>query len=274
MEFENNIKIFHDNDLKNMTFEEVNIYYQNYKHNKRILETMLCEVISLNFFEIVKSLDMYDNITEINYNQSTHIRAKQIDNISTLPKYLHTLDCTYCNLTSLPELPDTLRLLTCSANKLTELPKLPDKLTGLFCNNNLIKKLPKLPNTLERLNCSDNELVELPELPSCLELIYAANNKITKFPLSLNYLKKHPSKYYIFYFGNNPIYNYIKKNYLSKHKDLGNNGIVATIGLGIYLSHREHVIKIEKWFLECKYNPKYKYCRTRLEAEYNNIYSS
>lgn len=272
MEFEKNIKIFHDNDLKNMTFEQVNIYYQNNKHNKCILETMQCEVISLNFFEIVKLLDMYDNITEINYNQSTHIRAKQIDNISILPKYLHTLDCTYCNLTSLPELPDTLRLLICSVNKLTELPKLPDRLTRLFCNNNLIKKLPKLPNTLERLNCSNNKLVELPELPSCLELIYTSNNKITKFPLSLNYLKKHPSKHYIVSFAENPIYSYIRNNYLVEHNYI--NGNYVDFGLSIYLFQREHVIKIEKWFLKCKYNPKYKYCRTRLAAEYNNIYAS
>ena len=29
--------------------------------------------------------------------------------------------------------------------------------------------------------------------------------------------------------------------------------------------------KIENWFLKCKYNPKYKYCRDRLEKEYHNL---
>ena len=28
--------------------------------------------------------------------------------------------------------------------------------------------------------------------------------------------------------------------------------------------------KIETWFLECKYNPKYKYCRKWVDEEYDN----
>ena len=29
--------------------------------------------------------------------------------------------------------------------------------------------------------------------------------------------------------------------------------------------------KIAKWYLECKYNPKYKICREKLDAEYNEL---
>jgi hypothetical protein len=29
--------------------------------------------------------------------------------------------------------------------------------------------------------------------------------------------------------------------------------------------------KIANWYLECKYNPKYKKCREKLDAEYNNL---
>ena len=32
------------------------------------------------------------------------------------------------------------------------------------------------------------------------------------------------------------------------------------------------VSKIENWFLECKFNPKYAYCRRRLMREYNEIF--
>ena len=32
------------------------------------------------------------------------------------------------------------------------------------------------------------------------------------------------------------------------------------------------VQKIEEWFLECKYNPKYLYCQKRLKNEYNELY--
>ena len=30
--------------------------------------------------------------------------------------------------------------------------------------------------------------------------------------------------------------------------------------------------KIGEWFLECKYNPKYKYCRDRVDKEYNELF--
>ena len=29
---------------------------------------------------------------------------------------------------------------------------------------------------------------------------------------------------------------------------------------------------IGEWFLECKYNPKYKYCKDRLIKEYEELY--
>jgi len=34
----------------------------------------------------------------------------------------------------------------------------------------------------------------------------------------------------------------------------------------------KQVNKIKKWFLKCKYNPKYKYCRDKLEAQYKEMY--
>jgi len=33
------------------------------------------------------------------------------------------------------------------------------------------------------------------------------------------------------------------------------------------------VNKIETWFLDVKFNPKYKYCRDRLETEFNEIFT-
>jgi len=46
-----------------------------------------------------------------------------------------------------------------------------------------------------------------------------------------------------------------------------------------YLRLRTKMLKrkvdiISDWFLDCKYNPKYKYCRDRLEKEHGEIYSS
>ena len=32
------------------------------------------------------------------------------------------------------------------------------------------------------------------------------------------------------------------------------------------------VLIIEEWFLECKYNPKYKYCKDWLKKSFNELY--
>ena len=32
-----------------------------------------------------------------------------------------------------------------------------------------------------------------------------------------------------------------------------------------------YVSKLSNWFLECKYNPKYKYCRDRVNSEYDEL---
>ena len=37
----------------------------------------------------------------------------------------------------------------------------------------------------------------------------------------------------------------------------------------------EFVKKIEEWWLECKYNPKYKYCREKtVMKDYNELYNN
>jgi len=44
--------------------------------------------------------------------------------------------------------------------------------------------------------------------------------------------------------------------------------------ISIYLKYIKVVSKIENWFLECKFNPKYKYCQNRLKREYEEIYTN
>ncbi len=65
---------------------------------------------------------------------------------------------------------------------------------------------------------------------------------------------------------NNPVYNDIKK-----YK-------TYTV-LELYQQQQRKIKikqtnKIGNWFLECKYNPKYKYCRDRLEKEHYNLYAN
>ena len=90
--------------------------------------------------------------------------------------------------------------------------------------------LPELPNSLIELGCGSNRLTFLLRLPN-----------------SLN----------DFYYENNQVYDYIQDK-------CGGN-------LEIY--HKENKVfanKIGEWFLKCKYNPKYKYCRDRVDKEYDS----
>ena len=38
--------------------------------------------------------------------------------------------------------------------------------------------------------------------------------------------------------------------------------------------YKNSAIKIEIWFLECKYNPKYKYCQSKIINDYNKLYDN
>ena len=104
------------------------------------------------------------------------------------------------------------------------------------CTGNRLSYLPELPNSLQVLWCNYNNLSSLPELPNSL--------------INLCYY-------------DNPIYNYIKYYFN------GNNNN--------YFEHQKNIKKksankIGGWFLDCKFNPKYKYCRERLMKEYGELY--
>lgn len=120
------------------------------------------------------------------------------------------LDCSFNELTSLPELPRTLVKLTCSWNNLTNLilpntlkyldcsgnnfknglPKLPKSLKILYCNNNHLTSLPEtLPKSLVLLDCYKNDLTSLPELPKFLKKLECDMNNLTSLPELPNTLK-------------------------------------------------------------------------------------
>ena len=84
--------------------------------------------------------------------------------------------------------------------------------------------------------CHNNNLSNLPDLPNSLKSLYYNNNPI--------YI--HIQKYFD---GDTNIYN----EYQNKIKIIFSN-------------------KIGNWYLDCKYNPKYLYCRKRLMKEYEELY--
>jgi len=202
-------------------------------------------IIECDSFEDLTQLENYNDVEYINWSQN------QLTVLPELPSGLKYLNCTGNQLTVLPELPPGLKTLNCSQNQLTILLVLPKSLEILGCSNNNLTVLPELPESLTGLYCTGNKLTSLPELPNSLKTLECSYNSITRIPVLPDMLS------YIWY-TNNPIYIYIKK-YCNGDIDLYHkiNKIFAN--------------KIDTWFLKCKYNPEYKYCRDRVNAEYDNL---
>ena len=124
------------------------------------------------------------------------------------------------------------------------------------CSHNWLVNLPELPNSLQYFICSNNNLSSLPELPYLLIYLYCSNNNIYSLPELPNLLAD-------MYYDNNPIRTHIIHYFNGKHQQ--------------YFEHqtnmkRTFANKIGNWYLDCKYNPKYLYCRKRLMKEYEELY--
>jgi len=156
------------------------------------------------------------------------------------------------HLKELPELPNSLKKLYCGNNLLKKLPNLPNSLIYLSCYQSQLTILPKLPNNLIDLCCGNNQLTIIPNLPNSLRILFCYNNQLTILPILPNLIKDY-------YYDGNPVYDYIKNK----------------CGGNLELYYKENKIfanKIGEWFLECKYNPKYKYCRDRVDKEYDKLF--
>ena len=194
----------------------------------------------------------------IKFNNNITHTYNNFEEILILDNYndIIYIDCCRNNISNLPELPNSLTHLWCYNNNLSNLPKLPNSLNKLWCGSNRLSCLPELPNSLTHLWCYHNNLSVLPELPNSLTELLYSNNNIS----SLANLSNLSCS--IFYWGN-PIHTNIEqyfdgvlKNYFEYQNEMKS----------------KFVNKIGNWFLECKYNPKYLYCRKRLMKEYEELY--
>ena len=139
----------------------------------------------------------------------------------------------------------------CEDNDLKVLPTLPNSLEYLYCSNNNITALPNLPNSLKYLYCYNNLLILLPILPNSLQNLICSNNLLTLLPKFGDSLKYNS-------YSCNPVETYIRDK-------CGGN-------LDIY--HRVNEIfatKLVRWYLDCRENPMYKFCRDRLNREYDAL---
>ena len=205
------------------------------------------------------------------------------------------MTCLYNYITKLPKLPDSLEKLECYNNQLYELPKLPSGLTYLDCGGNLITELPDLPPKLETLACYRNKIKHMPDsIPSSLKIFWIKYNPIKIFPDSFQNFKielddnssiSHYKKTIHFNFSCGSF----KKNLSDEWDDdldeletlneednpmLHFIMIYCKMDTKLYVKYRKAVEAIENWYLECKYNPKYKYCQKRVMNEYNEFYDS
>ena len=177
-----------------------------------------------------------------------------------LPKSLITLECRMNNITELPILPNSLLYIDCSRNYSIKLPEsLPDNLKSLICYYCGLLELPqKLPESLIELDCSYNNISRLPIImPVNLILLdFTENPNLNELP----YLPHNLKNVYC----NKENLNFLKNNIVNIEDYMKIQK----------LYYKTYVMKISKWFLDCKYNPKYKYCMKRLNLEYNELYLS
>ena len=203
------------------------------------------EIFKCESMEALEKLHNYHDIVSID------CRNNYLKVLPSLPNSLQYLDCYNNKLTVFPRLPTGLTYLDCNCNKLEFLPNLPHSLSYFRCDNNNLKMLSRLPKSLTYLVCSQNKLKVLPELPLSLEYLYCWGNLLSFLPILPKSLK------YKDYSGN-PVDTYIREK-------CGNN-------LTIY--HREceqFATKLVNWYLDCRENPKFKFCRARLNRDYDAL---
>ena len=203
-------------------------------------------------FDKILKLDNYNDIIYLDCS------CNNLSGLSNLPKLLEDLNCSNNNLSSLPKLPNSLKILWCNYNKISDLPNLPSSLIELHCTNNNLFSLPELSNSLIKLQCGNNNLSSLPKLPNSLTNLRCTYNNLSSLP-------ELPNSITFINYCHNPIYIYIYKYFNDNY-----------IEYNEYQKKMKKVfaIKIGDWFLECRYNPKYKYCRKRLMKEYEECYGA
>ena len=131
------------------------------------------------------------------------------------------------------------------------LPTLPNCLLDLWCYHNYLTVLPTLSSLLTHLYCEKNKLTVLPGIPQSLKRLYCNNNLVTFLPVL-------PKKLEFKSYNNNPVNTYIREK-------CGGD-------LEIYYYDTEiYATKLVRWYLNCRENPKFKFCRDRLNKEYDAL---
>lgn len=187
-------------------------------------------------------------------------------------EYIKYIDCSYNKLRYLPHLGNNLTFLKCSHNQISSLPFIPKNIKNIYCKGNRLNKFPllEMPSSIEFIDISETNIDKLPSILLKTPIFATAKNMCCRWRMRIYdtpvgdfiYHGKNREKYRI-----NEL---INREWEQKYGGTCNTEKPCHIEL--YLIH-PYVKKIENWFLNCKYNPKYKYCRNRLLEEHDKLFS-
>lgn len=160
-----------------------------------------------NYPTCMNGNEMDIECSAINNANMVNVSNYSISNLTGIEYFssLSFLNCSFNQITSLPELPATLINLNCLANQLTTLPALPTGLLSLDFSGNInltsiagwppnlnsismgatamsVAAIPAFPETVTFLSMQGMQLTELPPLPPNLNTLFVGTNPLGALP--------------------------------------------------------------------------------------------
>ena len=219
---------------------------------------------------------------------------------------LEELECVRCKLVTLPKLEhlSNLNKLNIACNNLLRIPKLPKSIKILFCGDNKLTDLPDLPPDMEQYDFKDNNIKKMSKMMALFAKYKLTKNRCYYYHNNNNMIRLYSPNYtdinrsihihsqninvdddnfvQLFnMFDKNPLI-YTMMQYRDNLDKFYEEEFVDVDKLMKYYkqdptnfsAYYSAVKRIENWFLECKFNPKYGYCQRRLQNEFDESFSN
>jgi len=131
--------------------------------------------------------------------------------------------------------------------------------------------LPELPKILEQLDIRHSNIKKLPESILDTKLCHEIYKRpVTKYFHGSFVIHNTPIELTMKLFELIIIKTYLFTNWMTQghmEKD------IPTLDIKKYFQYKAAAKTISNWFLECKFNPKYKFCQSRLDNEFKDLYT-